>query len=155
MAGPTYQIEVKELPRQPIVSIRQETTPRGLGAAFRELLPVLYAYLEDRGVRAAGPSFGIFHAYEADRVEVQAGFPVPEPLEGEGRVEAGELPGGRAAVAVHVGPYDTIGAVHDALERFVGERGGSGGPPREVYWTGPGQESDPARWRTEVVYPLA
>jgi AraC family transcriptional regulator len=155
MAEPRYEIEVRDVPAQPMLSIRQETTPQGMGAAFRELLPVVHEYLERRGVEPAGPSFGIFHAYERDRVDFQAGFPVPEPLKGEGRIEAGEIPGGPAAVAVHVGPYDTIGAAHDALEGFVRDRGGPGGPPREVYVTGPGQERDSARWRTEVIYPLA
>jgi AraC family transcriptional regulator len=149
-----YDIEIRDLEPQTIVTIRQETTPAGMGAAFRELLAVVWQYLEKRGVRPSGPSFGIFHTYEPERVDFQAGFPVAEPLEGEGRIEAGELPGGRAAVVMHEGPYDTIGAAHDALDAFVHERGSHGGSPREVYWKGPGDDSDASSWRTEVIYPL-
>jgi effector-binding domain-containing protein len=150
-----YDIEVKDLEPQPIVAIRQETTAKGLGAAFRELIPVVWRYLEKHGVQPSGPSFGIFHAYEPEHVDVQAGFPVAEAVEGEGRIETGELPGGRAAVAWHIGPYDTIGNAHDALDAFIHERGDHGGSPREVYWTGPGDEPDASKWRTEVVYPLS
>jgi AraC family transcriptional regulator len=149
-----YDIEIKDVEPQPIVSIRQETTPAGLGAAFRELLPVVHEYLQKRGVEPSGPSFGIYHVYETERVDFEAGFPVAEPVEGEGRIEAGEFPGGRAAVVVHEGPYDTIGAAHEALDAFVHERGTHGGSPREVYRTGPGDESDASKWRTEVIYPL-
>jgi effector-binding domain-containing protein len=111
-------------------------------------------YMEKLGIRPSGPSFGIFHAYEPDHVDFQAGFPVAEPVEGEGRIEAGEIPGGRVAVAVHEGPYDTIGEAHDALDAYVHDRGAHRGSPREVYVTGPGQERDAAKWRTEVVYPI-
>jgi effector-binding domain-containing protein len=150
-----YDIEVKDLEPQPMVAIRQETTAKGLGAAFRELMPALWQFLEKRGVRPSGPSFGIFHTYEPDRVDFEAGFPVAEPVEGEGRIQAGVLPGGRAAVTWHIGPYEAIGNAHNALDAFVHERGGHAGSPREVYWTGPGDEAEPSKWRTEVVYPLS
>jgi effector-binding domain-containing protein len=149
-----YDIQEREVEAQPIVTIRQETTPEGLGAAFRELLRTVHDYLERRGVQPSGPSFGIFHTYEPGRVDMQAGFPVGEAVEGEGRIEAGELPAGRVAVAVHEGSYDTIGAAHEALDAHVHDRGGHGASPREVYLTGPGDDPDPSKWRTEVVYPL-
>jgi effector-binding domain-containing protein len=149
-----YEIEERSEEAQAILAIRQETTPQGLGAAFRELLPVVEEYMEKKGVQASGPSFGIYHTYDPDRVDFQAGFPVAEPVEGEGRVEAGEIPGGRVAVTVHEGPYDTIGAAHDALDAYLHDRGGHGGPPREVYLVGPGQDRDASNWRTEVIYPI-
>jgi effector-binding domain-containing protein len=149
-----YEIEERDEEAQPVVTIRQETTPEGMGAAFRELLPTVHEYLERRGVQPSGPSFGIFHTYEPERVDVQAGFPVPEPVEGEGRIEAGELPAGRVAVAVHEGSYGTIGAAHEALDAYIHERGGHGASPREVYVKGPGDDPDPSHWRTEVIYPL-
>lgn len=148
-------IEIKELSPQPAVIIRERTTAEGMGPAMRALYPALIAFLEERGVRPAGPSFAVFHTYSEDEVDFEAGFPVPEPVEGEGRVAASQLPGGPAAVTTHVGPYDTIGQVHDAMDAFLHGRGGEhGGPPREVYLSGPGDEPDSSRWRTEVIYPI-
>ena len=150
-----YEIEVKELEVQPVLSIRQETTRDGLGAAMAELLPVIRGYLEKRGLEPSGPAFAIYHTWGQAGVDMETGFPVAEPLEGEGRIEASELPGGPAAVTWHVGPYSTIGRAHDALEGFVRERGERAGAPREVYWSGPGGEPDATKWRTEVIYPLS
>jgi effector-binding domain-containing protein len=55
-----------------------------------------------------------------------------------------------------VGPYDTLGETYAALMRWIGEQGRVvAGPMWEVYWTDPGTEPDPARWRTEVIIPVA
>jgi AraC family transcriptional regulator len=155
MSGMDIDIEVKDLPAQHVLTIRERTTTRGMGAAMRGLYPVIATYLEKRGVQPAGPSFAVFHAYGEEEVDFEAGYPVAEAVEGEGRIGASELPAGRAAVATHVGPYEPIGLVHEALDAFVHERAGDHpGPPREVYWSGPADEPDSSKWRTDVVYPL-
>jgi effector-binding domain-containing protein len=151
-----YDIEVRDLPAQPAVAIRETATAKGLGPAMRELYPVVWAFLEKRGVEPAGPSFGVYHTFSEEEVDFEAGFPVSEPVEGEGRVRATELPATRAAVTVHVGPYTTIGQAHDALDRWIHEQGKDHTPAvREIYLTGPADTEDSSAWRTEVVYPLA
>ena len=43
----------------------------------------------------------------------------------------------------------------EALDRWCAEHGRrAAGPNWEVYWTDPGREPDPAKWRTEVLKPL-
>jgi effector-binding domain-containing protein len=148
-------IEVKDLPAQHVLMIRERASGKGLGAAMRGLYPVIAAYLEKRGVQPAGPPFAVYHSYGDEEVDFEAGLPVAEPVGGEGRINASELPGGPAAVATLVGPYATIGRLHEALDALVHERGtGHAGPPREVYWSGPGDEPDSSKWRTDVIYPL-
>jgi AraC family transcriptional regulator len=156
MAGMDYEIEVKEVPAHPAVAIRDKVATEGLGPAMRELYPVVWAFLEKRGIEPAGPSFAVYHSYSEEEVDFEAGFPVAEPVEGEGRVVGIELPAVRAAVTVHVGPYTTIGQAHEALDAWAHGQGHDHGEPvREVYLVGPGQDEDSTNWRTEVVYPLA
>jgi effector-binding domain-containing protein len=148
-------IEVKEVPAQHVLTIRERAAAKGLGAAMRGLYPVIAAYLEKRGLQPAGPSFALFHSYGEEETDFEAGLPVAESVEGEGRIRASELPGGPAAVVTHIGPYETIGPVHEALDAFVHGRGSDhAGPSREVYWSGPADEPDSSRWRTDVIYPL-
>jgi AraC family transcriptional regulator len=148
-------IELKDIEPQWVLSIRQETTPQGMGAVFRQLVPVIDAYRERNGIERAGPLIGLYHDYREDRVDIEVAVPISRPAGGEGQIEAKELPGGRAAVAMHEGPYETIGQVHEALDAFVHERGGHGETAREVYLVRPGDDPDPVNWRTEVVYPIA
>lgn len=150
-----FNIEVRDVEQQWVLSIRQDTTPEGMSAVFQQLVPVIEAYCEKNGVAPSGALIGLYHDYREDHVDIEVAVPVSGPAEGEGRIEAKELRGGRAAVVMHQGPYETIGPVHEALDAFVHERGGHGETPREVYHVRPEDDPDPSSWRTEVVYPIA
>jgi effector-binding domain-containing protein len=151
----SYEIATKELQSQLVVAIRATTTPDQLGPLLGELLPEVWRYAEARGAHPAGPPFARYHTYEPDRVDLEAGFPVLEPLPGEGRVVAGHLPQGTAAATWHIGPYDTLHSAYEALEAWIGEQGRRpAGAPWEVYWSDPGEEPDSSKWRTEVVWPI-
>jgi effector-binding domain-containing protein len=155
MPGMEYDIEVRDLPGQHAVAIRDTAAAKGLGPAMRQLYPVVRAFLEKRGIEPAGPSFGLYHSFSEDEVDFEAGFPVASPVEGEGRVRAIEIPATRAAVAVHVGPYTTISRAHDALDAWVHDQGHDHTRDvLEVYLVGPGDTEDSTTWRTEVIYPL-
>jgi effector-binding domain-containing protein len=151
----THQIEVKGLQPRPTLSIRTTTTPAELGSTLGQLLPEVWRYLEGQGIQPAAPPFARYHGYGADRVDLEAGLAVTAPAPGAGRIAAGELPGGQAATTWHVGPYDTLPTAHHALEAWIKDAGREpAGGPWEVYWTDPGEEPDPAKWRTEVVWPI-
>lgn len=86
--------------------------------------------------------------------DVEAGFPLGTPMPDGTAVDVhpSRLPGGPAAVTVHVGPYDAMMPAYEALEKWIAEAGGTpDGPPWEVYLDEPW--GDPATWRTEVVQP--
>jgi effector-binding domain-containing protein len=148
-------IHTKKLKPQSTAAIRVTTEPARIGEAFREVLPEVGSHLEAAGVSPAGPPFARFFDYTEDEADFETGFPVPEPVEGEGRVIAGELPGGLAAVTTHVGPYEGLQDVHAAIGEWVLAHGHDpGGAVWEVYETSPADEEDSSRWRTEVVWPL-
>lgn len=150
-----YAVEVKELRPQAVATIRATTTQAEIGATLEQLLPEVWGYLERAGVQPGGPPFTRYHDYNPDRLEVEAGLPVPAPVAGEGRITAGELPGGRAAAVWHVGPYDRLSEAYEAVEAWTKDRGEEvAGPPWEVYWTDPGEVPNQADWKTEVLWPI-
>jgi effector-binding domain-containing protein len=149
-----YDIEIKDVQAQPMLAIRTTSTPAELPGVFREIINEVWEYCRRIGITPSGPSFGIFHEF-GETVDVEAGFPVPPGTEGEGRITAGEVPGGKVATAWHVGAYTKLGDAHQAMDDWIhGQGHGHGRPPREIYWIGPGDEPDSSKWRTEVQYPL-
>jgi effector-binding domain-containing protein len=131
------------------------TEPARIGEAFREVLPEVASYLEGAGASPAGAPLARFFDYTEDEADFEAGFPLSEAVSGEGRIAAGELPGGLAAVTTHVGPYEGLQDTHAAMGEWVLAHGHDpSGPVWEIYLTGPVDEEDPSRWRTEVVWPL-
>jgi effector-binding domain-containing protein len=134
-----------------------------LGALFARLLPVVFARLGSLGAAPDGPPYARYHAFGPRQVDVEIGVPTSgagglPPLEtcAAEDVGASQLPAGPAAVAVHVGPYETLGDAHERLRRWIEEQGRApGGGPWESYVNDPGQVADVARLRTQIVWPLA
>ncbi len=86
---------------------------------------------------------------------MQIGVPIATAAPGGGDVEAGELPGGAIAVAVHAGSYDTLGDTYAAMERWMDTNGyRPGAAPWESYVTDPAECPDSKDWRTEVHWPI-
>ncbi|MGH2960900.1 MAG: GyrI-like domain-containing protein [Solirubrobacterales bacterium] len=148
-------VKTTKLKPQPTATIRVTTHPSRVGETFHEVLPEVLSYLERVGARPAGPPFARFFDYTDDEADFEAGFPVTEPVPGEGRIAAGELPGGPAAVTTHVGPYEGLQDTHAAIGEWVLAHGHDpSGPVWEIYVTDPREEPDSSKRRTEVVWPL-
>jgi effector-binding domain-containing protein len=150
-----YEIELKDLEERLVATVRVTTTPDRIGEAFREVMPEISAKLAVAAVQPPNPMFALYHSYGNEEVDMEIGLPLPAPIPTEGRVVGRELAATRAAVTWHHGSYDTIGEAFRAVEAWIEKEGlERNGPPFEVYWTGPEDDPDPAKWRTEVGYPI-
>lgn len=148
-------ITIKTLRPRPIASIRAAAPAAELSGALGQILPEVWAYVLGQGGQPAGPPFTRYHGNEGEVVDFEAGVPVAAPVAGNGRILAGELPGGPVASIEHVGPYDTLRASYDELAAWMAAEGRTpAGPFWEVYLTDPQEVADPAEWRTEVICPL-
>ncbi|MCH7549086.1 MAG: GyrI-like domain-containing protein [Candidatus Krumholzibacteriota bacterium] len=151
----SYEIEVRDVEPQAMVSIRTECHAAEIGATLQEILPEVWSYLQRAGVKPAGPPFTRYHGYVDNRADIEGGMPVAEALPGEGRITAGELPGGSVVTTIHMGPYEKLPEAHDALHvRMREQNKEAAGPQWEFYLTDPGLEPDPYKRKTELVWPI-
>lgn len=151
----SYEFAIRKVPPQPTMSIRGETTLAELRGTVGEYVSEVWRCVQRQGGKPTGPPFTRYHAVDGQRIEVEAGFPVRAAMAGEGRVRPRELPGGEVAVMTYVGPYEGLVMAGEALAGWTRAQGReAAGPNWEVYVTAPGDEPDPARWRTEIVKPL-
>jgi effector-binding domain-containing protein len=151
-----YAIEMQTVESQPTAVVRVQVTPQEIGPKMGELIGKVAAFLGQKGFQPTGPAFSLYHSFTPDSVDMEVGFPVPSPIEQEGDIQPGTLPGGSAAVTMHVGPYDKLHAAHAALQKWITDNGKtSGGPTWEIYLTDPTTESDPNNYQTRVFVPLA
>jgi effector-binding domain-containing protein len=150
----TYDVKLEDGTAQPTACAR-ETVPDGdVGRVFPRLLGEVWAYLQSTGIEPAGPPYDRSTWQPGMRLEV--GFPVAQPIDGDGRVVPGELPGGPRAVTVHTGPYDQLRGAFQAVTEWMQERGlKASGPGWEMYLTDPSQVTDPAQLQTLVAIPVA
>ncbi len=141
-----------DLQEQHVAVVRAHVTvdemPGFLGGAFSEVINVL----DKQGLHPTGAPFGRYSVPEAGAFDAEVGFPCNDVVKPEGRVEAGELPGGRAARSMHIGPYGDVGAAYEAAVDWLTEEGYVvEGHPWECYLDGP----EVAEPRTEVFIPCA
>jgi len=145
----------RQLDPRPALVIRRRIAPAQVGATLGELLPRVFAHAQREGLAFTGQPFTRYVATGVGLVTIEAGMPIATAGTSAGEIEAVELPGGSAAVAIHRGPYDRLRDTHAAIERWLDANGlEAGGAPWEVYVTDPGHQPDPAQWETEVIYPV-
>jgi len=113
--------------------------------------PRLWRALLDE-VREQGASGRNVMLYKDDVPNVEVGVLPREDFTPGGRVVRSQLPGGDVVAFTHRGPYQALGAAHQAVIGFCAEHGlERAGPRWEIY--GPWREA-PDQPETEVVHLL-
>jgi effector-binding domain-containing protein len=152
-----YPIETSTVAPRPTAVVREATTWDEFPLLWRRLLDEVYVYVRPRPELASGTTPGELWQnvmlYLDDAPTVEIGVLARGTFDGEGRVVASELPGGRVARTVHRGGYAALGEAHDAVHRFAADRGFALAGPRWEIYGHPGE--DPSEIEIEVSYLLA
>jgi AraC family transcriptional regulator len=153
---PMQSIVRKDIAPQPVLFIRRRVAAHEVQPALAECFGKLYGYATQKGLPIAGFPLCRYVSTGVGLWTIEPGVPLAAPAPGEGEMQAGELPGGPVAFAVHAGPYDELGISNAAVERWIEANGHRvGGAPWEWYVTDPGEHPNPADWKTEIYWPLA
>ena len=146
--------KVEERKELNAASVRVRCKGEQLQEQLATIFPEVMGYLQRERFTPLGAPFARYHTFGAE-VDLEAGIPVSEKVQGSGRIHASRLPGGEVVTGTHVGPYRELPRAHEALAKWL-ERAGrtAAGAPWEFYWTDPGLQRDPAKWRTEIVQPI-
>jgi effector-binding domain-containing protein len=125
-----------------------------------ELLDQVSPFLKKTGVPHRGINIAVYDgsgpdsAFDSEQgIPMEAGVEVVAAFEGGDGIVCSRTPAGPAATVTHIGPYDQIPRVHEAIRTWAKEnRRGLTGINGEVYghWT-----DDPNGLRTDVWYQLA
>src|SRR5262252_4033797 len=114
---------VVERDAQPYVGIEHAvtmTTLSQVGDGIRDL----FGWLGAHALSPAGPPFFKYNVIDMAReLIVEAGAPVAEPVEGDGRVVAGVLPAGRYVTMTHLGHPDELEAATAHLLQWAAAAG--------------------------------
>lgn len=150
------QVEQRELVPQQVVSLTGHVLVGGLDDFIRNSIDQLQAFVVAQGGRVSGPPLGIYHGpvNRQDDGPLEVCLPAEGAFRATGGVAIRELPGGRAAVVVAVGPYKTFPKILEAYDAgcdWIAARGGEAAEaPREV-WLGSPDDDEPFEiiWRYE------
>ena len=151
-----FELEIRELPEQPVVGTRERTPASELGTVIPRAIAEVHGYLEELGVRPVGPPIAICPAADdAGEVEVANTWPVAEEVHPRGAIESWTLPAVRALWLRHRGPYERLRDSYRLLEDVMARNGLEPvDAPREIYVSDPAEVTDPADHVTEIAWPI-
>ncbi len=148
-----YQCEIKDQPAQPILAVRTHAAVQDLPVVFGKAFGSIAQYLAELGEAPAGMPFAAYHNMDMQNLDLEIGFPVKKKLPGKGEILSSEIPAGKYASALYVGPYDKIEPAYNALLAFAKEKGFEYADiAYEYYHDGP--EVPPEQTRTTIVFPV-
>ena len=147
-------MEIRDTMERETVSIRTSTPlaklPEVVGSCYEEIMQ----YLGPKGIQPVGAPFSIYYNMDMSNLDVEIGFPVATKVEGRGRVRPGRIPGGKCAVTVHVGPYETIGETYERLTAYVKEQGLETAAFCYEYYLNDPAQTPPEELETEIYFPI-
>ena len=149
------EITIETLEERHTATVRTTCKQEDLAKQMAICLPEVMVYLNKIGAQTVSAPFSRYHSFDPAAIDFESGMFVAEPIEPSDRVKASTLPACTAAVAWHVGPYDQLGGSYERVNKWVAENGYEpAGAPWEIYWTDPGMEPDPTKWRTQLFQPV-
>lgn len=165
LLGMSNEPSITERSDEPYAAITATVTMDTIGTVVPPLNQEVFGWLRDHGIAPAGAPFWKYDVIDMERgMVIEAGVATAEPVEGDERVRAGVLPGGRYATLLHVGHPRTLmdatarlltwaddqGLTWDVSQSEAGERWAC---RLEIYHSEPGQDMD--EWQTELAFRLA
>jgi len=149
-----YRCELLDRPAQPALVIRTRTPVQSLPQVVGQAYGAIMQYAGQMGLQPTGAPFVAYHNMDMADLDMEIGFPFAQKPAGKGNIVAGEIPGGKAAACLHVGPYDQLGAAYEALSRWIQANGYEPvGVAYEFYLNDP-QVTPPAELQTRLMFPL-
>ncbi|MEY9929665.1 DNA-binding transcriptional MerR regulator [Catenulispora sp. GP43] len=124
---------------------------------YQGALGELHATLEAQGVRACGPTGGVFAGdlFTDERGQATVFVPTATEVPRLGRVEPLVVPAAELAVIEHHGSLADVDRAYGTLAAYVaGHELHLDGPIREYYLVGRQDTADDTLWRTEICWPV-
>jgi effector-binding domain-containing protein len=154
----TPPVDVRTVEAEPFAGIAGHVTRATLPSEIYRLLDRVWPFVRRDDLHlTTNHNVVVYHGDPdaPDGADVVIGVQVDRRFDDdhEAGVQCHELPSGRAAHAVHVGPYDRMQPTYDAIVAHIAEHGLQViGPVWEVYgdW-----DDDPTKLETDIYFLLA
>jgi effector-binding domain-containing protein len=147
--------QIVESPQQRTAAIHVTIARSGIAQVFAPAVNELISVLHEQGVGPTGPLLSYHLKLPSDVFDFEIALPVSGDVKPGGRVAASAVPACKVARSVYRGPMEGLGTAWGELRNWVEANGHVGKPLMwESYLVGPGSESDPSKWQTQLNWPL-
>jgi len=145
-------VQLQQLESIPLAVIRRQARQSELSRVVPELCGLVWNAIRAQQAKA-GRNVAL---YWDGSIRLEVGVELLGPFTDHGEVVHSATPAGPVASATNLGPYNTLGAAHDAIHQWCKANNQKlAGPSWEIYghWL-PEWDTDPSQIRTDVYYLL-
>ena len=146
------RLETAMSPR-PLAVVRSRASAQQFSKVVPDACGAVWGVVRAQQIKGAGRHVAV---YLDDQINIEVGVELETPWAGHGEVVGSALPSGATATTAHFGPYNQLGAAHQAIRDWCAKHGHAlAGPNWEIYghWED-AWNSDPSKIRTDVFYLL-
>ena len=148
--------EVKEVMWPPRTFItKRETVPFDrLTAFFTDSYRSMYAAAKQLNLRINEPPCAIYYTIDEQKRETDlaAALPVQRSVADIKPFKKISIPKSKVIMTTYYGSYENMAPAYAALEEYMTEHALKRGLILEEYFSDPGKEKDPAKWKTNIYY---
>ena len=146
--------EVKDIPTRKTLTVRTRSPVQNLPIVLGEAYGAIMTYLGELGEDPTGMPFVIYYNMDMQDLDIEIGFPVSKELPDKDTMKTSEIPAGKYATTLHVGPYETMEPTYNAFNKWLEDNGHETiGTAIEFYLNDP-REVGPENTKTEIQFPL-
>ena len=148
--------EVREItwPEKTMLTWRVNTTFDKLPAFFAEAYGLLYHDLQKQGLKSIEPPYAIYYQVDeaTHETDVAAAVAVQGTIQETRGFQKVTIPPTKALQVSYYGDYNNMRPAYDALNQHVQDHDLEPLLMLEQYFSDPGVEKDPAKWRTDIIF---
>ncbi|NEE02127.1 MerR family transcriptional regulator [Phytoactinopolyspora halotolerans] len=150
-----YEFSTTTIEPVTVIGRTLSTPPEAISETAGPVYHQIYEALGRAGITPTAPPRMAYPQMEGDTWTIELWVPVPEGSSAPDGLTARRFPGGRVARTLHVGPYDELGMAYRELEAWMAKQGLTpSAPPFDVYPNDPAVVKDPAKYETEILWPI-
>jgi len=151
----SVEVSIQTVSPRLLAAVRRQVRIGQIGNVWRPALDQVWEFLRrNPGLREEGHNIFLYHhpASRQEPMDVDFGVEVTRAFERSGEVAPTEVPAGKVATALHIGPYERLGDTHQAIHRWAeANKLTFADKSWEIYgdWS-----DDPAKLETRIEYLL-
>lgn len=149
-----YKCRLIEQKVQPALTICYQETMKNIQQIIGQAIFAINQYANKLGVKPSGAPYVVYHGLNKQNINMEIGIPFAKKIKGKDNIKESEIPGGKYASCIHVGPYNQLGAARAVLNQWMLENDyDSAGVSYEFYLNDP-QKTPPDKLKTQILFPI-
>ncbi len=149
----TSECKIIKKNAQPTMIVRTRSSVKDLPQVLGRIFGKIFQYIQNSGAHPNGAPYVAYYNMDMESLDIEIGIPVVNRLQEKDEIIASEIPNGKYAEYIHVGPYNKLKESYIILIEWMKENNYNPmGVAYEIYLDDPG-DMPSEKLRTQILFP--